>query len=90
MASCGRVFNCTFVTTPNGLLKITYLFTNQYLFLEIDELGSNNDDLPDGWKRIIHDSGMPLYIHEELKTCTFTKPYFLGVHSLKVINFLNV
>lgn len=41
-------------------------------------------DLPKGWKKIDHDSGMPIYMNTETRVCSFSKPYFLGVHSLKV------
>ncbi|VVC41028.1 WW domain,Double-stranded RNA-binding domain [Cinara cedri] len=49
---------------------------------ELDEkCGKNN--LPPGWKKINHHSGMPIYLNEEMKACSFSKPYYLGTQSLK-------
>jgi len=52
--------------------------------LELDEIVCDNEDLPEGWIKCDHDSGMPVYLNEEMKVCSFSKPYFLGVNSLKV------
>ncbi|XP_050422563.1 microprocessor complex subunit DGCR8-like [Adelges cooleyi] len=51
----------------------------------LDELvdSYSGDVLPDGWTKIYHGSGLPVYLHEETRVCTFSKPYFLGVNSLK-------
>lgn len=56
--------------------------------LELDENLNDDDCLPEGWKKFTHDSGMPVYLNEEMKVCSFTKPYFLGVNSLKVRIFI--
>jgi len=50
----------------------------------LDEDECIDDDLPEGWIKCNHDSGMPVYLNEEMKVCSFSKPYFLGVNSLKV------
>jgi len=49
---------------------------------ELNELCSNNN-LPEGWIKFIHTSGMPVYMNKNTKVCSFSKPYFLGVNSLK-------
>lgn len=49
----------------------------------------NKNELPEGWIMLDHHSGMPVYLNEEMKVCTFSKPYFLGVNSLKVRIFIN-
>ncbi|XP_050524933.1 microprocessor complex subunit DGCR8-like [Daktulosphaira vitifoliae] len=54
-----------------------------FILDEIDYNSCNYEDLPEGWKKYDHDSGMPVYLHEETRVCTFSRPYFLGVHSLK-------
>lgn len=62
------------------------MYFHQY-YLELDReflCYDDNDDLPEGWIRCNHESGMPVYLHEEMKVCTFSKPYFLGANSLKV------
>lgn len=69
-----------------NFLKLSFSYGfNQYLYiLELDEDESIDDDLPEGWIKCNHDSGMPVYLNEEMKVCSFSKPYFLGVNSLKV------
>jgi len=74
-----------------NLLKLTFFYDHyRYLnILELDEDECIDDDLPEGWIKCKHDSGMPVYLNEEMKVCSFSKPYFLGVNSLKVrINIL--
>lgn len=39
--------------------------------------------LPEGWKEIYHESGIPLYIHIETNVCSLSRPYFLGTGSTK-------
>lgn len=58
--------------------------------LELDENLCDGDDLPEGWGKHIHDSGMPIYVNAEMKVCSFTKPYFLGSKSLKVRKLINL
>ncbi|KAL4136033.1 hypothetical protein QTP88_007605 [Uroleucon formosanum] len=52
--------------------------TRQY-----DDNSCSNNDLPKGWEKIDHDSGMPIYMNTETRVCSFSKPYFLGINSLK-------
>ncbi|XP_060859857.1 microprocessor complex subunit DGCR8-like [Metopolophium dirhodum] len=49
----------------------------------IRQYDENSYDLPKGWEKIDHDSGMPIYMNTETRVCSFSKPYFLGIHSLK-------
>ncbi|VVC25675.1 WW domain,Double-stranded RNA-binding domain [Cinara cedri] len=49
---------------------------------ELDEKFVKNN-LPTGWTKINHASGMPLYFNKDMKVCSFTKPYYLGTQSLK-------
>lgn len=39
--------------------------------------------LPEGWVQVIHDSGIPLYLHKVSKVCTMSPPYFLGPGSAR-------
>ncbi|XP_026819394.1 microprocessor complex subunit DGCR8-like [Rhopalosiphum maidis] len=48
----------------------------------LDETISNYD-LPEGWEIIDHDSGMPVYMNTETRVCSFSKPYYIGINSLK-------
>lgn len=43
----------------------------------------NFNMLPDGWVAVTHDSGMPVYLHKELRVCTLSMPYFLGPGSVR-------
>ena len=40
--------------------------------------------LPDGWIRIVHKSGMPLYLHSATRVCCASRPYFIGNTSFRV------
>jgi len=42
------------------------------------------DILPEGWLVITHMSGMPIYLHKQLRVCTLSRPYFLGPGSARV------
>jgi microprocessor complex subunit DGCR8 len=39
--------------------------------------------LPNGWLKVIHQSGMPVYFHRETRICTLSRPYGLGKASLR-------
>lgn len=46
-----------------------------------------NDDLdllPEGWVRVHHNSGMPVYLNKATRVCTLSRPYFLGPGSARV------
>lgn len=59
-----------------------------YLFLE---LGYNHFEmLPEGWIKIIHKSGMPIYLHKATRVCTFSRPYYLGQGSVRVRFICNI
>jgi len=42
------------------------------------------DILPEGWLIVTHMSGMPVYLHKQLRVCTLSRPYFLGPGSARV------
>ncbi len=41
----------------------------------VDNERFDNGPLPNGWKKIIHDSGLPCYVNESLQIVTWSKPY---------------
>ncbi|XP_072164324.1 microprocessor complex subunit DGCR8-like [Diadema setosum] len=41
------------------------------------------EGLPDGWVRISHQCGMPLYLHRPTRVCTWSRPYLLGSGSAR-------
>nr|XP_054749569.1 microprocessor complex subunit DGCR8-like isoform X1 [Lytechinus pictus] len=41
------------------------------------------EGLPDGWVRISHQCGMPLYLHRPSRVCTWSRPYLLGSGSAR-------
>ncbi|XP_077291316.1 microprocessor complex subunit partner of drosha isoform X2 [Arctopsyche grandis] len=52
--------------------------------LVLEEKGINHFEvLPLGWLMVIHNSGMPLYLHKPSRVCTLSKPYFLGPGSVR-------
>ncbi|XP_025424709.1 microprocessor complex subunit DGCR8-like [Sipha flava] len=72
--------NCTNITLTRDEANKEFATTISY---ELDNQLFSDDNLPEGWTKVNHDSGMPVYLNEEMKVCTFTKPYFLGANSLK-------
>nr|AVK59459.1 Pasha-PAa [Nezara viridula] len=53
----------------------------------LEELGYNHFEmLPEGWIKIIHKSGMPIYLHKATRVCTFSRPYYLGQGSVRKHN----
>lgn len=40
---------------------------------------SSDPSLPAGWQKIIHDSGLPCYVHEKLRLVCWSKPYVLDL-----------
>ena len=42
------------------------------------------DILPEGWLALTHTSGMPVYLHKQLRVCSLSRPYFLGPGSARV------
>ncbi|XP_056642351.1 microprocessor complex subunit DGCR8 [Diorhabda sublineata] len=48
------------------------------------EKGQNHFDvLPEGWIQVIHNSGMPIYLHKASRVCCLSRPYFLGPGSAR-------
>ncbi|XP_033627864.1 microprocessor complex subunit DGCR8-like isoform X1 [Asterias rubens] len=41
------------------------------------------EGLPDGWISIVHECGMPLYLHRPSRVCTWSRPYLLGAGSAR-------
>lgn len=47
--------------------------------LILEEKGYDHFELlPEGWIRIMHSSGMPVYLHQKSRVCTMARPYYLG------------
>uniref|UniRef100_A0A1B6HBH8 DRBM domain-containing protein n=1 Tax=Homalodisca liturata TaxID=320908 RepID=A0A1B6HBH8_9HEMI len=45
----------------------------------LEEIGHDHFDLlPEGWIQIMHNSGMPVYLHQKSRVCTMARPYYLG------------
>ncbi|BES93932.1 Double-stranded RNA Hypothetical protein motif [Nesidiocoris tenuis] len=56
----------------------------EHKYVSMEELGHNHFDLlPEGWIKIIHKSGMPLYLHKPSRVCTYARPYYLGQGSAR-------
>lgn len=45
------------------------------------------EPLPDGWIMTFHNSGIPVYLHRETRVVTWSRPYFLGTGSIRVLLF---
>lgn len=43
------------------------------------------EPLPDGWIMTFHNSGIPVYLHRETRVVTWSRPYFLGTGSIRVM-----
>lgn len=39
--------------------------------------------LPEGWIKVSHNSGLPIYLHKTQRVCSISKPYFLGPGSVR-------
>ncbi|KAK5977674.1 WW domain-containing protein, partial [Trichostrongylus colubriformis] len=40
-------------------------------------------NLPEGWARITHNSGMPVYLHRKSRVISLSKPYFIGTQGVR-------
>ncbi|KAK6045529.1 hypothetical protein COOONC_16966 [Cooperia oncophora] len=40
-------------------------------------------NLPEGWARITHNSGMPVYLHRKTRVISLAKPYFIGTQGVR-------
>jgi hypothetical protein len=48
------------------------------------EKGHNEFEfLPPGWIKLNHNSGMPLYLHQASRVCTWSQPYYIGPGSVR-------
>ncbi|PAV68859.1 hypothetical protein WR25_22310 isoform A [Diploscapter pachys] len=50
----------------------------------LDRLDNDHfSQLPDGWMRVTHHSGMPIYLHRKTRVITLSRPYFIGTTSVR-------
>lgn len=48
------------------------------------EKGHNHFEvLPEGWIKVTHNSGLPIFLHKVHRVCTLARPYFLGPGSVR-------
>ncbi|CAG0913366.1 unnamed protein product [Notodromas monacha] len=48
------------------------------------EKGQNEFEfLPSGWIKLNHSSGLPVFLHQESRVCTWSQPYFIGNGSVR-------
>ncbi|XP_065226373.1 microprocessor complex subunit DGCR8-like [Planococcus citri] len=57
--------------------------TNECQVVEQPKELNEKSPLPEGWKEIFHESGVPLYTHIETNVCSLSRPYFIGTGSTK-------
>lgn len=70
-------FNCTRCDDRNN--------QNNFALFFFSEKGQNHFEvLPEGWVKVTHNSGIPLYLHTQARVCTVSRPYFLGPGSVRV------
>ena len=50
----------------------------------VEKYRDHFDFLPEGWVKVTHNSGMPIYLHKSSRVCSMSKPYFLGTGSARV------
>ena len=50
----------------------------------VEKGSSHFDPLPEDWIKLIHSSGVPVYLHRPTRVCTMSRPYFLGKGNVKV------
>jgi hypothetical protein len=56
-----------------------------WLKYNISEKDQNHFDvLPEGWIKVTHESGIPVYLHRKSRVCTVSRPYSLGTGSVRV------
>ncbi|CAI4232756.1 unnamed protein product [Auanema sp. JU1783] len=41
------------------------------------------DPLPEGWCRMTHNCGLPIYLNRTTRVCTMSRPYFIGTGSVR-------
>lgn len=52
-------------------------------FRHIEKGHNHFEVLPEGWIKVSHNSGLPIYLHKQQRVCTVSKPYFLGPGSVR-------
>lgn len=53
-------------------------------FVSRIEKGHNHFEvLPEGWIKVTHNSGLPIFLHKVHRVCTLARPYFLGPGSVR-------
>ena len=60
------------------------MFSFPFLYLFSEIFSNPFDVLPEGWVRVTHNTGIPIYLHKESRVCTTAPPYFLGPGSARV------
>jgi hypothetical protein len=54
-------------------------------YIYVTEKDQNHFDvLPEGWIKVTHESGIPVYLHRKSRVCTVSRPYSLGTGSVRV------
>ena len=64
-------------------------YAERIKFKMIEKRKNHFDVLPQGWVKIDHDSGVPIYLHRPSRSVTISRPYCLGTASARVI-FLEI
>lgn len=69
----------------NTEFKCTHLsiFESHNLKIVLEKGQNHFEVLPEGWVKVTHDSGMPLYLHRHSRVCSVSRPYFLGPGSVR-------
>ena len=70
-----------FIVTEYAALKCK---TNGIIIMFTEREKNHFEVLPEGWVSVIHESGMPVYLHKPTRVCTLAKPYFIGAGSVRV------
>ena len=65
-------------------------YAERIKFKMIEKRKNHFDVLPQGWVKIDHDSGVPIYLHRPSRSVTISRPYCLGTASARVIFYRNI
>ena len=65
-------------------------YAERIKFKMIEKRKNHFDVLPQGWVKIDHDSGVPIYLHRPSRSVTISRPYCLGTASARVIFCRNI
>lgn len=58
-------------------------YAERIKFKMIEKRKNHFDVLPQGWVKIDHDSGVPIYLHRPSRSVTISRPYCLGTASAR-------